>query len=79
MQTNKDSSAKMASFADICLVRASLWLHHTIPGHRDCVTLSQHFISNRTNHEQHKKLANHKTDIHVCLCDSVEFKHDIVH
>ena len=30
VQTNKDSSAKMANFADICLVRESLWLHHTI-------------------------------------------------
>ena len=30
VQTNKDSSAKMANFADICLVRESLWLHRTI-------------------------------------------------
>ena len=82
VQTNKDSSAKMANFADICLVRESLWLHHTIQikGHWDYVTLCQHFISNRTNHKQRKNLANHKTlDIHACLCDPVGFKHDIVH
>ena len=30
VQTTKDSSAKMANFADICLVRESLWLHNTI-------------------------------------------------
>ena len=30
VETNKDSSAKMANFADICLVRATLWFHHTI-------------------------------------------------
>ena len=30
VQTNKDSSAKMANFADVCLVRESLWLHRTI-------------------------------------------------
>ena len=30
VQINKDSSAKMANFVDICLVRASLSLHRTI-------------------------------------------------
>ena len=60
----------MANFADICLVRASLWLHRTIQikGHWDYVPLCQHFIWNRTNHKLSKKLANHKTPTrHTCM------------
>ena len=80
METNKDSSVKMANFGDICLVTASLWLFHTIQRSlRLCDFVSTLFFQIGLITNSVKKLANHKMLTYMCLCDSVGFKHDIVH